>query len=122
MVTTGQKITVAGVIGALISAVGFAWAQWAQVRTIVEEKPVVAVLAIAGLTLAVAFGTVRGVLHKRNMSGRVRRVRPTDRCRTCGYSLAGLETSHIDSATRPYDQARCPECGRLNTVEADKQD
>jgi phage FluMu protein Com len=110
MTSSAEKITIAGIVGAIISGIGFAWAQWSQVKEIVLEKPIVAVLAIAGVLLAGTFGVVRAV------------VRPTDRCRTCGYSLAGLEASHIDTATRPFDQARCPECGRLNTVEADKQD
>jgi hypothetical protein len=122
MTPTSQKITVAGVLAALISAAGFVWTQWAQVRTVVEEKPIILAIAGAALALAVGFGFARSAAQKRHMSGRVRRARPTDRCRTCGYPLEGLETAHIDSTTRPYDQARCPECGRLNKVEADKQE
>jgi hypothetical protein len=122
MATNAEKITIAGVVGAIVSGIGFAWAQWNQVKEIVSEKPIVAVLAIAGLLLAATFGVVRTVVHQRQMSGRVRRLRPTTHCRTCGYSLVGLDAAHIDTATRPFEQARCPECGRLNTVEPDKQD
>jgi hypothetical protein len=75
MTPTSQQITVAGVIAALISAIGFVWIQWREVRTIVEEKPIVAVLAVAAFLLAVAFGVTRSILHRRHMSTRVRRHR-----------------------------------------------
>jgi hypothetical protein len=73
MITTGQKVTLASVVGAVIAGAGFVWSQWSQVRPFVEQKPIVAVLAGAGLVLAVTFGIVRGVVHRRQMSGRVRR-------------------------------------------------
>jgi hypothetical protein len=75
MTSTGQKVTVAGVIAAIISAGGFVWVQWREVRGLVEQKPIVAVLAGAAVALAVAFGIARSVVHRRHMSSRVRRAR-----------------------------------------------
>jgi hypothetical protein len=75
MTTNAEKITIAGIIGAILSGFGFAWAQWKQVREIVEEKPIVAVLVVGAFLLAVSFGIARSVVHRRQMSGRVRRHR-----------------------------------------------
>jgi hypothetical protein len=75
MITTGQKVTLASVVGGILAGAGFVWSQWSQVRPFVEEKPIVAVLAVAGLVLAATFGITRSVLHRRHMSSRVRRGR-----------------------------------------------
>ena len=51
---TKNKVTVVGVVGALITAAGFVWSQWNQgVGDFVKAQPLVAALVVAGRVLQV---------------------------------------------------------------------
>jgi len=69
--------------------------------------------ALGGIALLVLAALYRVRLW-RTIRNRVLHARPTDHCRTCGYSAAGLEVQRVDSGTLPFEQAQCPECGRRN--------
>jgi hypothetical protein len=83
-------------------------AEWARAR----PGLALIVAGAAGALPAVAVASrTRFVATVRR---RILHARPTERCRVCGYSSTGLETTRVESGTLPFDQARCPECGRAN--------
>jgi hypothetical protein len=69
--------------------------------------------AISGAAL-LGLAFVYRVRLWKSIRQRVLHARPTDHCRLCGYSSAGLDATRVDTGTLAFEQSRCPECGRPN--------
>lgn len=82
--------------------------RWA--RGHVAVSALIAAIAITLLAVLIAYRVRLWASIRRHML----HAAPTEHCRVCGYASAGLERTRIEHTTLPFDQARCPECGRPN--------
>jgi NhaP-type Na+/H+ or K+/H+ antiporter len=75
--TDASKITIAGIVTAVLGGAGFIWSQWSQgIGDFVSSQPLAAAAMVAAILAAAAFGIVRSIMHRRRMGTRVRRGRP----------------------------------------------